>query len=88
MILKGKFLKNNELLLKDVKIEDGSKLLLMGKPEEKSQNLQKLTDNNEVVFQEDLTPDEKAKYFKEVLGEKLPIGLVNLGNTCYLNASM
>ena len=32
LILKGKFLKNDELLLKDVKIQNGSKLLLMGKP--------------------------------------------------------
>ena len=35
-----------------------------------------------------MSPEEKAKYLKEVLGENLAIGLVNLGNTCYVNASM
>lgn len=41
----------------------------MGKPEDKTVDLQKITDeakNN--VFIEDLTPEQKAEYFKNVLG--------------------
>jgi len=37
----------------------------------------------QVVFAEDLSATEKAK-----LGESLPPGLENLGNTCYLNATV
>ena len=35
-----------------------------------------------------MSPEDKAKYLKNVLGENLAVGLVNLGNTCYVNASM
>ncbi len=37
---------------------------------------------------ENLTPEERAKYFKNVLGEVLQVGLQNLGNTCYMNSCM
>ena len=48
------------------------------------------------VFLEDLTPEERARILKEKAGVMifiqqqiiLPIGLVNLGNTCYLNSSL
>jgi len=37
---------------------------------------------NTTVFVEDMPESEKAKLQKE------PIGLVNLGNTCYMNATL
>ena len=40
------------------------------------------------VFLEDLSAQEKAKLLKEKAGIVLPIGLENMGNTCYMNASI
>lgn len=40
------------------------------------------------VFVEDMTPEERAQYYKHVLKEVLKVGLVNLGNTCYLNSTL
>jgi len=42
----------------------------------------------ETKFIEDMTPEERAKMFNEVTGMAIPAGLENLGNTCYLNATM
>ena len=39
-------------------------------------------------FLEDLTPQERAKLYKEKTGEVMPAGLINLGNTCYANSLM
>jgi len=41
-----------------------------------------------VIFEEDLTADEKAKILKERKVEILPGGLKNLGNTCYMNSCL
>lgn len=35
-----------------------------------------------------MTEEEKAKYFKDVLNDVLPIGIMNMGNTCYLNSTL
>ena len=35
-----------------------------------------------------MSESEKAKYYKDVLNDVLPIGLFNLGNTCYLNSTL
>ena len=85
---KGKFLKDNSKKLFEYKIKEGSKITLMGKPEDKTIDLQKITEEQKEVFMENLTPEERAKYFKNVLGEVLAVGLVNLGNTCYMNSCM
>lgn len=39
-------------------------------------------------FVEDLTPEEKARMYMEKEGIPLPAGLVNLGNTCYMNSAI
>lgn len=35
-----------------------------------------------------MTPEERAKMYKDKTGEALPAGLVNMGNTCYMNSSI
>lgn len=39
-------------------------------------------------FVEDMTPEERARILHEKTGETLPAGLENLGNTCYMNATV
>ena len=40
------------------------------------------------VFIEDLSPEEQAKVLKKAAVDILPVGLQNLGNTCYLNSCL
>merc|ERR1719160_2205857 len=75
---------SDDLDAKVAKLKPGAKITLLGtaeggelkKPEEK------------VVFEEDLTADEKAKILKEKKIEILPPGIKNLGNTCYMNSTV
>ena len=39
-------------------------------------------------FVEDMTAEERARILHEKTGEILPAGLENLGNTCYMNATV
>ncbi len=65
-------------------VGNGAQLLMMGtalggelkKPEK------------EIKFVEDMTPEERARILHEKTGETLPAGLENLGNTCYMNATV
>ncbi len=41
-----------------------------------------------IIFVEDLTPEERATILKEKTGIVLPVGIQNMGNTCYLNSSL
>ena len=77
LLFKGKVLESSNSLSD---IPDNSTITLMGTP---SGNVYQPTNN--VVFVEDLTPQEKAKLLREK-GEDIVHGLVNLGNTCYLNS--
>lgn len=83
VLYKGSVLKD-EANLEALKIPDGAVIMLMGSAEER-----KIEEpSKKTVFLEDLTPDERAKLLKEKTGEALPCGLVNMGNTCYMNASL
>lgn len=83
ILYKGSVLKD-ETSLSSLNIPENATLMLMGSAEErKIQEPSKKT-----VFIEDLTPEERSKILKEKTGEALPVGLVNMGNTCYMNASL
>lgn len=41
-----------------------------------------------IVFLEDMTAQEKARLLHDKTGLALPAGLENLGNTCYMNATV
>mgnify|MGYP000986476879 CR=1 FL=1 len=77
LLLKGKVL-TDEIRLSDIK--ENSLITLMGTPSGNTYQ-----NKNKIVFLEDLTQDEKAKLLRE-RGEEIVHGLVNLGNTCYLNS--
>ncbi|CAE8620776.1 unnamed protein product [Polarella glacialis] len=62
----------------------GVKITMMGTAEDK----QLKAPAEKVVFEEDLTPAEKARILKEKKVEIPPAGIKNLGNTCYLNATL
>lgn len=88
LMFKGKFLKGEDSKLSSFGLADNSKLILMGKAEDKVVDLGKAMQEHKQVFIEDMTPEQKALYFKNVLGKALPVGLFNLGNTCYANSCM
>ena len=65
-------------------ITDGMTLMMMGTPE--GNELKE--PEKKIKFVEDMTAEEKAKALHEKIGEALPSGLENLGNTCYLNSTL
>lgn len=82
-MVKGKVLKEG-MDLESLALKEGTTLLMMGTRE--GQEMKK--DESNIKFVEDMTPEEKAKFLKEKTGEALPAGLENLGNTCYMNATV
>jgi len=74
----------DDQILSDAGIKDGQTLMLMGTAEGKELK----APEKPVLFIEDLTPEERAKLFNETTGMAIPAGLDNLGNTCYMNATL
>lgn len=74
--IKGSKLKE-DTDMKSLKLKDGMTIMMIGTAEGKFLKEPK----EKTLFLEDLTPEEKARLFKEKTGKALPAGLVNLGNT-------
>lgn len=77
----GKMVKD-DTDLKTLKLKDGLKIILMGTAE----GGELKAPGKETTFVEDLSAEERARILKEKTGEAVPAGLVNLGNTCYMNS--
>jgi len=81
----GGMLKDTDNLDEKIaKLKPGAKVTMMGTAEGKELK----QPGEKVIFEEDLTADEKAKILKERKVEILPGGLKNLGNTCYMNSCL
>ncbi|CAD8102562.1 unnamed protein product [Paramecium primaurelia] len=83
IMIKGSLLKQDQDLSK-LNLKNGQQIMVMGAREEHLLNLKQ----GKKIFEEDLTPEQKAILLKQKAGIVLPIGLVNQGNTCYMNASI
>merc|ERR1719502_2665178 len=75
---------SDDIVEKAKKLKAGAKVTLMGTAEGKELK----APEEKVVFEEDLTPEEKAKILKEKKVEVMPAGIKNLGNTCYMNSTV
>lgn len=67
-------------------LKDGLRVTIIGTAED--QQLSAVPEPPKTQFIEDMTPDEIAIALRQKRAEPLPIGLENLGNTCYLNSVM
>lgn len=84
LFFKGKLIK--EGTLESNGISSSSQLMLMGKAEGTGISLAQRMASAKVVFAEDLSVQQRAIHYAAVKGEDLPVGLHNLGNTCYVNS--
>eukprot|EP00824_Muranothrix_gubernata_P009618 TRINITY_DN22320_c0_g1_i1.p1 TRINITY_DN22320_c0_g1~~TRINITY_DN22320_c0_g1_i1.p1 ORF type:complete len:548 (-),score=126.65 TRINITY_DN22320_c0_g1_i1:46-1689(-) len=82
VMYKGKVLKDDVELDKLPGLKNGAIFGLLGTAEGQELKAVKV----KTRFVEDLTEEEKQELYKEIQGMPLPVGLENLGNTCYLNS--
>lgn len=82
LLLKGKVLNNDSLTLDQAGVKPGVMLMMMGTATELVEPME------EVKYHDELTAEEKAKAYKDREGIPMPVGLVNLGNTCYMNSTV
>ena len=80
--MKGKVLNKEDQSLSEAGVKPGGNLMLMGTASELVES------KEEVKYQDELTPEEKARAYREREGIAMPVGLVNLGNTCYMNSTV
>ena len=64
ILFKGKIIKE-DAQLKSLDISDGAQIMLMGTAEGKGMDMEKIETK---VFEEELTPEQRAKYLKQVGG--------------------
>lgn len=62
------------------------KLMLMGKAESDVSPLEVKVENSKMMFGENVTLVDRVQIRPEPTSSSLPIGLENLGNTCYINS--
>eukprot|EP00301_Raphidiophrys_heterophryoidea_P000838 c10419_g1_i1.p1 GENE.c10419_g1_i1~~c10419_g1_i1.p1 ORF type:complete len:514 (+),score=134.49 c10419_g1_i1:50-1543(+) len=77
LLMKGKAISDDAELSS---IKEGSVLMLMGSTDE---SVLQAPATSSIVFLEDLPPDQR-----QVAQSKVPAGLENIGNTCYLNSAL
>jgi len=65
------------------KLKDGLKLSLIGTAEGKES---KAPEGQKIIFVEDMTAEQRAIAMNETVKGPLPVGIQNLGNTCYMNS--
>ena len=82
ILMKGKVLNKEDQSLSEAGVKPGGNLMLMGTASELVES------KEEVKYQDELTPEEKARAYREREGIAMPVGLVNLGNTCYMNSTV
>lgn len=74
------------ILASNSALKDGMKVTVIGTAQD--QQLNAVPEPPRTQFIEDMTPDEIAIALRQRRAGPLPVGLENLGNTCYLNAVM
>ena len=82
ILMKGKVLNNDDKGLGQLGVKPNTCLMMMGTATELVETIE------EVKYVDELTPEEKARLYKEREGISMPVGLVNQENTCYMNSTI
>jgi ubiquitin carboxyl-terminal hydrolase 14 len=82
VMIGGRPLKDDADLSKVAGLKNNAKILLVGTQE--NQGLRE--PEKPIVFLEEMTPEQRAIALSESAAVVVPPGMVNLGNTCYMNS--
>ena len=83
LMIKGKVLKDTDDLSK-MGLKEGMQLMMMGTAEDKGLR----APTQAIKFFEDMNAEEKARALNKTLSVRIPPGLTNLGNTCYMASTL